>query len=64
MVEGHRVDWAELGQVVLIGCIVAVPGNHVEGGEGLVGCGKGLRVWVFWVGVGGCVVGRSQKGEA
>ncbi len=35
MVKRDSVDGAELGQVVLVGRVVAVPGRHVEGGEGL-----------------------------
>ena len=35
MVEGDGVDGAELGQVVLVGRIVAVPGDHVERRERL-----------------------------
>ena len=29
----HRVDRAESGEVVFVGRVVAVPGDHVEGGE-------------------------------
>ena len=33
----HRVDWAESGEVVFEGCVVAMPGDHIEGGEVLLG---------------------------
>lgn len=33
MVEGHTVDDHEVVEVVLVWCVVAVPGHHVEGGE-------------------------------
>ena len=35
MVERNRVERAEARQVVLIRRVVAVPGHHVEGREGL-----------------------------
>ncbi len=35
MVEGDGVDGAELGQVVLVGRIVAMPGDHIERRERL-----------------------------
>ena len=31
-VRAHRVDRAVSGQVILVGGIVAMPGNHVKGG--------------------------------
>jgi hypothetical protein len=40
VVEADRVDWAELGQVVLVGVQRAVPSHHVEGREGLRGGGR------------------------
>ena len=36
MIEGDRVNDTEVGQVVLVGHIVSVPGNHVVGGMILV----------------------------
>lgn len=35
VVKGDSVDGAELGEIVLAGRVVAVPGRHVEGREGL-----------------------------
>ena len=32
MIEEHRVDWAELGQIVFERQVVATPGDDVEGG--------------------------------
>lgn len=31
MIEAHRVDGVEIGQVVLVGYVVAMPGDHIEG---------------------------------
>lgn len=33
---------AELGQIILVGRVVAMPGNDVEGREGLSGCAAGM----------------------
>ena len=30
MVESHGVDGAELCQIILVRCVVSVPGNHIE----------------------------------
>lgn len=35
MVKGHSVNRAELCQIIFVGRIVAMPGDHVEGREGL-----------------------------
>lgn len=35
MVKGYRIHRAELAQVILVRHIVAMPGNDVEGREGL-----------------------------
>ena len=32
----HRVDWAKSGEVVFVGRVVAMPSNHIEGGEVLL----------------------------
>ena len=37
MVVGDCIQGAEVRQVVLVGRIVAVPGHHIEGREGLAG---------------------------
>lgn len=39
VVKGHRVHGAEAAEVVLVGRVVAVPGDHVERGEVLPGKG-------------------------
>jgi len=31
MIEGHRVDRHEVGQVVLVRCVVTVPGDDIKG---------------------------------
>lgn len=31
MVEGHTVDHHEVRQVVFVRCVVAVPGDYIEG---------------------------------
>ena len=38
-----RLAWAEPGQVIFVWSVVAVPGDHVEGREGLGGCREGGR---------------------
>ena len=40
MVEGHRVDCAELGKVVLVGGVISVPSHNVERGVVLKKIGK------------------------
>jgi hypothetical protein len=37
VIERDGVDYAEVLQIILVGCIVAVPGNHVEGRVVLMG---------------------------
>lgn len=43
MVESHTVDDHEVLQVVLVGCVVAVPGHHIEGGVVLWGGGHSTQ---------------------
>lgn len=36
MVKGHRIDDHEVLEVVLVGCIVSMPGHDIEGGDILI----------------------------
>ena len=35
MVKGHGIDDHKLGEVILVGVVVAVPGYHIKGGVAL-----------------------------
>ena len=38
MIVGDSIDWAKICEVVFVGSIIAVPGNHIEGRELLSCC--------------------------
>lgn len=55
MVEGHSIHGAELAEVIFVGGVVAMPGNNIEGGEGL-GRGEELPLILLYYSVAAAAV--------